>query len=653
MLQSMRNGMNSWLTRIIISALFIFAIGGLVLSDSGGFFRGGISKGSVAEIGGQELSFVEFDRAFRNALARLEVPQLAEIPQYREIIARSTLKKEIQTKVLGFTARENGLIVSDRIAADKLREYLTPLTEQGMLETLALQRVLGQQRISENVLVNNIKNDFAIELMMTALTAPVRASNQLISDMEQYNNETRSANYMQILHKDFSVDTPSSDTLKDFHAAKKELWNTPEYRKISVLRITPELALKKAMGENAVTDEDVRTEYEDRIDEFSEEDRRVISQATFMKEDDAIALRDYMISNKSVSLEQAVKDNKALNGQFVSAEEHTRQTIFPQELTAPVFDSEKDTGIIKPVKSPLGWHLAYIEKTTRGKIQSFNEVKDTLRKEIIFEKASDPLFEMINEIEDMIAAGDNAQAISNFLGLPIEMLDKLSAAGRDENNKEHKLDNTLKTALRYGFALKQDENLHTDIHELPDGSFVVVSIDDIIIQRKIDFSEVEAEVMSVWTQQAQQRKAQDRVNDIVAAVRTGNSSLKDHTLGKKNKLSFMTLQKRDAIFDDGKYSQLPNSFIPTMFDLQKIKDITFIPTNDGFIVMQLDEIKLGEKPDTETDDDTVKPTIAALERGLREDIIEQFLRARTAKYGVEINEYSFSKQYGAKADTEE
>ncbi len=659
MLQAMRNGMNSWITKSIFSLLLLLALGGLVLSDTGGFFRGGVNKGSVAKIGGQEVSFVEFDKIYRTAIDEFPYKTLLNVPEYRYALAKETLQKEIETRIVGLTANDLGLVIDDKIAAKNLREYLKPLTEEGnMLDKTALQYILQKRRISEDMLVNNIKNQTAIRLLMSSITAPVHPSKQMIFDIYQIENEMRSAHFTKIKYSNFKVGEPSDDDVRKFYLTNATKWMTDEYRKISILKITPEAVLEKEFGKNAITDKDVKELYDARLAEFTEEDKKNVAIATFKKEEDANRIFKFLKKNPSKNLKEALNKNKDIVAIYMPAEEYIKSNILPAELAEPTFNFKKDKGAVAPVKSALGWHLAFIEKTVRGKVTEFTSVKDKLRQELVIDKSSDALFELINELEDMFAAGDTAKEAGSFLNLPVSEIPPISNNFKDIDGKEVKLDELEKAGVRYAFSQKPDEYIKAELHELGNGSFIAVSVSKIIPPQKKPFETVKKEVIKEWQVEEQKKQAQKMASKIIAEIKNKSKSLKEFDKEKNIKISYMPLKKVNSSFTGDNNNSLPKEFLAKLADIKAENDVISFSDNEGVIVTQLEKIFITELPNKEEEFSKeqlqlVNSIRAKLEENLKNEIAEQYLNAQIAKYGVKINEYSFEKKYGVKAQKEE
>jgi peptidyl-prolyl cis-trans isomerase D len=59
-MQALRDGAGTGFLKIILMGLLVMAVGGLVFTDVGGFFRGGVGNNDVARVGDTKIGVVEF-----------------------------------------------------------------------------------------------------------------------------------------------------------------------------------------------------------------------------------------------------------------------------------------------------------------------------------------------------------------------------------------------------------------------------------------------------------------------------------------------------------------------------------------------------------------------------------------------------------------
>ncbi len=656
MLQAMREGMNSWILKTVLILLLGGAMGGLVLMDTISFWRTGVSRGSVANVAGEEISFVEFDRQYRMDLRRIP-PELSQKPDVRAVVARDTLQEQMQKRLLVKATADSGLIVGDVVAAERIREYLKPLTDQGALESVALATVLQQRQLSEKALVDTLRQELAVEIMMSALVVPVTAPPQEVLDWLQYDMETRAGEYIRISGAGFKADAPDEESLQKFHADKTALWMSPEYRSFSLLVLTPEKVLTEIEGIEIVSDADLKKTYEDHIADYTEADKRTVTQAVFGTEEDAQAVFALLKDGKAKTLAEAAEKAGTEDAQIMEAEEHTAQSIFPEEISDAVFGFEKDKGAVGPIKSPLGWHVVNVTATARGNVTSFDAVKETLRSDWILDHASDPLYTKVSELEDMFAGGASVQEAAEFMQIGFDNVPFLTSMGAAADGKAYPLqpEKHAQAVLEKVFAMSKDDEIKAEVLEMDDGSFIAVSLDEVKPAQKIPYEDVAENVRETWVKSEKKKQMRDRAEKIADAVRTDGKTL----AAAAKEFGYNTAQisprsrSKMHLTEDGK-NAVPTEAVTRLFDLTAEGDAAALQSGDDIVVVTLTKRDL---PDLGEDAAAAAVSEAAIsramiERGLRDDIVRQFLAAIEKKYGVQVNEFSFEKQYGKAAQEE-
>ncbi|QKK06500.1 MAG: hypothetical protein HND56_12780 [Pseudomonadota bacterium] len=105
--------------------------------------------------------------------------------------------------------------------------------------------------------------------------------------------------------------------------------------------------------------------------------------------------------------------------------------------------------------------------------------------------------------------------------------------------------------------------------------------------------------------------------------------------------------------EDGK-NAVPTEAVTKLFDLTAEGDAAALQSGDDIVVVTLTKRDLPDLGDDAAAAAVSEAAIsrAMIERGLRDDIVRQFLAAIEKKYGVQVNEFSFEKQYGKAAQEE-
>ena len=103
---SMRKGFVS----LIFMVLLVLGGFGLILTDAGGFFKGGVGRNDIATIGGEKISAQQFDRQIRRLL---QGQNITSTDAYKAGLIQNYLQTEIAKFLLAKEAEKLGIILSD------------------------------------------------------------------------------------------------------------------------------------------------------------------------------------------------------------------------------------------------------------------------------------------------------------------------------------------------------------------------------------------------------------------------------------------------------------------------------------------------------------------------------------------------------------
>ena len=220
MLKAMREGAKSGVLKFFLMGAMVLAVGGLVLADVGGFFRGGVSSNYVAKGKNIQIDVNEFDRTLRRILAAQQIsPQDA----YQYGMVTQVLNSDIQMRILNQEAQRLGLVIGDKTVAKQISTISEPLVKDGQSKKEALTQVLRAQGISEGEFVNAIRQEMRATLIQNALVGGVTAiSKTQAKHLYQYNNESREFNGIVLSNNSVKgIDVPTDEDLKSYYEAIK------------------------------------------------------------------------------------------------------------------------------------------------------------------------------------------------------------------------------------------------------------------------------------------------------------------------------------------------------------------------------------------------------------------------------------------------
>lgn len=186
--------------------------------------------------------------------------------------------------------------------------------------------------------------------------------------------------------------------------AEKNLYEYDAEFKAELAQIKEDMlanfAIKKVVENITVTDDEVKADYDNNPDKFKTGESVEASHILVDSEDKAKELLD-KINAGEVSFEDAARENSSCpssqNGGSIG--EFTRGQMVP-EFDNACFSMEVGE-ISAPVKTQFGYHLIKLTGKKESTMLSFDEVKDSLRQQLIGEKRQNAFQSKINQLKIM------------------------------------------------------------------------------------------------------------------------------------------------------------------------------------------------------------------------------------------------------------
>ena len=106
----------------------------------------------------------------------------------------------------------------------------------------------------------------------------------------------------------------------------------------------------------------------------------------------------------------------------------------PEEIVENVFKISKNE-FSKPLESTFGWHIVKILDIKEKKETKFEEVKEKFKNEILLDKGKEAVYDLQDELEDLLASGSTFEEISKTLDVKLIKSDKIDNKGINPDGK--------------------------------------------------------------------------------------------------------------------------------------------------------------------------------------------------------------------------
>ena len=312
--------------------------------------------------------------------------------------------------------------------------------------------------------------------------------------------------------------------------ANKARFEQPERRRISILSYTPDDFLDRV----ALTDDQVRTEYQNRLKEYSTPETRTIVEYTSENRNAVQAFID--LSVQGIPLDQALTQAPGL--------QRVVSTLKPEDVTNEEYRTflfSLPAGKVHsiPIQLEEGdpWKAVLIESVTPGIPTPFEEVAEKVRRDVAFPEAA-TLFENSGENFRDAAGGQPLEDIGKEFGIPVITLAPIDAQARTSQGEQAQIMTQNVDALRQLFTMNAGEMTNVMEGENVRSMF---RLDEIVAPFTLLLAEVKDRVRNAMMTERAIAARKAAADGMVAAVKAGTAFEKAAADAKLTALPALTV----------------------------------------------------------------------------------------------------------------
>ena len=510
-MQALRDGASSGLIKIVLFGFLIMAVGGLVLTDVGGFFRGGIGQTDVAKIGSKTIGIQSFDRTVQRSLRQLGItPQEAYEGGYIDEMLRGEIRRALMQEI----AKDMDINLGRDAIAAHIASIIEPLAQNGQNPADVLRQLLLSQGVSENEFASAIAEELAAELIFQAFQRNVSyISDDMARDIYVYEGESRKVEFIPFYYKDVNdLEDPAEAVLQAYYEGSKAAFSVPETRVMKLAVITPE----KIQETLDITDEQLRAEYEANIDAYATPETRIVDQA--LLEDAAMADAVRKGVEEGLTLQEALKDAGAEDKTYLG-ENDFRKSDFGADVADSLFSADTQIGgFVGPVETPFGQQVYVLKEIKAESIKPFEDVKEQLKTELAGIQASEQIYQVSASVDDMFAGGASFEEVTTSFELDVLELGAVNKNGRIKTPegevdafKDYREDGQI--LLETAYSLFEGEV--SPVIEIASGKFAAIYVEKINPESFEPFEDVQDQLKDLWLAQKRAEHVRDTIGDHI------------------------------------------------------------------------------------------------------------------------------------------
>jgi peptidyl-prolyl cis-trans isomerase D len=615
MLQSMRKHATSWVVKILFG-LLILSFGLWGIND---IFLGERDP-TVATVAGTKIPLSQLNDGVKQEIERFQpiFGGSLDSQQAKQLgLVDQALERLIDRAVFNKAANDLGLAVGDQMVLRHIQNEPAFRNALGQFDRSHLQQVLMANNLTEERYVALLRRDLATRQLagVVGIDAPVPAV--LTESLHRYREESRIADTVVVPANTATTPAPPDEaTLAEYYKANSDRFMAPEYRSVSYVAIDP-----AALAEEIeVSDERLRSEYAARINDFTLRERRDVDQLVLRDEGDAKRIADLMGQGRS--LDAAIKESKVTT-QIIKLGWVERADLLG-EIAAPVF-ALKAGQHSAPLKSPLGWHIVRVNGAEEGRVRSFEEVRDQLRKDVAGREAGDAAHNLSIKLEDALAGGASLEEAANQIGMKVAKVPPVESNGLTEAGKAAPSLPPDAVFLRTLFATP--ENQESTMLELANNVFAVLHVDKVQPAAAKPLEQIKNDLIASWQDEQRRAAAEKRAQTLLDKVKGGQTLA---AAAAADKLAVKTTPAFTRATHESE-AGLPEAIKADVFALQP-GEAVIGESREGYVVAVLKEVR----PAPALADEARSRLGDQLAQSIAGDLLDQFAGALRQRYDVEI-----------------
>lgn len=521
MLSLMRKNAGSWIIKIVLAIIIIvFAFWGV-----GSY--GEMKRNRVAKVGGYTITLRDYDQTYRSMVQQAQANSQGGLTDeaFRALqLEKQALTQLINREVLLQEAKRLKLVVSDEELRDKIAASPEFLNEKGEFDAARYSAILSHMQITDDAYETMRRDDMLLDKLMELVLSAVKVSDAEIQEWYQYRNRQMAGKYAALnpsLYPVFAGD----EELKAYYDSHQGLYMTQPMRKITYARFNPEDYMDKI----AISDAEVREVYENNLENYSTPAMLDLSQIVIAiaqpgqlaseQEAEARALEAYAKLNSGTPFAEVVQEYsepafRQNDGRFANIPAADFSAYFGAEYADMVAGE-----ITPPLKTDFAWYIFKLHEKTPGHVQSYDEVKDALKAELILNAAQNLAYDDAEEVSIAAFSGEDLEAAAGVKGVTAVATDYFDR-GTLINNL-----NLLQRSAFTDYVFTFDVGDVTEPREF-EGSYYVVLVQDEKAPELIPFDEVKVVVEHAVLVEKQNARALADAQKIIEAVK-GGASLED------------------------------------------------------------------------------------------------------------------------------
>ena len=503
------------------------------------------------------------------------------VNQPQVALALETIDKEITRLVLMREAEELGLESTEQELADWLKVQMPFFFIDGVFQPNRYRALIAQRfRTSIPRFEEEVRRSLMIDVKLRRMVVDnVEVTEEEIVERYRRANEKTRLRFVKIRANDFERQlTPNEETLRAFYEERKQQYSMPESRVIKLMTIDatdlPAITVNEKEAARHHRQNRQRYQVDERIrashilfmtEGKSDEEKKSLKEKAGGVRKDLHQGKDFATLAKEHSEDPGTAEKGGdlgwvTRGQMVPSFEKASFTLTSGEIS-------------DIISTEYGYHIIKVHEKQGARLQSLDEVRETIQQELIEERQYNARMQHIdNAIASARRAGKDFESAAASLNLEIKILAKVDRSNPPAILGEFE---TLTASL---FAVNDGEIVTATQND----KTAIAVVAEITPERLAEFQEARRRVRDQYIAQESKRLAEEHANEVGTAVTKEGLRKVARRFRLKAELSDF-LRRQDKLPNLGSISLLGDEAFTSVTG----KSIGPVISNDAWVIYEV------------------------------------------------------------------
>jgi peptidyl-prolyl cis-trans isomerase D len=636
MLRGIHKASANWIGRVVMGVVLGLIAISFGIWGIGDIFRG-FGTSTVAKVGGTEIRVENFRQMYQDRLQQigrqLNRPILPD--QARALgLDRQLLSEVISETALDERTRQLRLNLSDAEVGREITDAPSFKGITGQFDRTRFDAVLRNMGYSEARFVAEQRRLTLRQQLIGTIGGEPPMPKAALDAFNRFQNEERAIEYLALGPAQAGdIPDPTPETLAKYFEARKVVFRSPEYRKITLVTLTPD----NLAAQIEVSDAELKKAYADRRARYETPERRHLKQIVFPTMEEAKVAADKLAQGTNF---EALAAERGLKETDIDLGTVAKSAVVDRDVANAAFALKADE-VSGPVQGRFGIAVVKVESIEPGKTRPFEDVSAELKQDMQTERAKNEVTNVQEKVEDERLGGATLADAARKFKLSPNIIEAIDRNGKDaQGNPVPDLPQNVDVLAA---AFGADVHGENEPLRIPNrGGYVWFDVDSIAPARDRSLDEVKGPVVARWRDDEIAARLKSKAGEILDKVKAGTA------FAEVAAADSLKVEWRPGIKRDGTAPGLSAVAVIEVFKTPQ--DATGSAEGAGpteRIVFRVTEIKV---PPLDAQAADGKRLDEALKSRSGEDLLAQYLAKLQNDLGVSVNAIALNQITGGALD---